>query len=187
MGYTAGLTEEQNVNGGPTFGLSLRLASVLSLADIQVTALASTYQAKVGDVDLDILRISTGAEVHLHPFFLMTLRNTLIWNWLAGIYASVGADLDLTQIGEGAIEPDFGWHTGVGMDIPLTPPEVGSSLWLGLAYRIKFLEVLGPGDEETNFNEHTIVLTIGYRDNDINFMRMPRPTELYESIKKDGE
>jgi len=154
---------------------------------VQLSSLASTYQAKVGDADQDILRISTGAEVHLHPFFLMTLRNTLLWNWLAGIYASIGADLDLTQIGDAAIEPDFGWHVGLGMDIPITSPEIESSLWLGLAYRIKFLDVLGPSGEERDFNEHTIVITIGYRNNDINFMRMPRPSEFYESIKKDGE
>jgi hypothetical protein len=187
LGVTTGFEDGHVESPGPSLGLSLRLASVLSLADFQLSALGSTYTAALGESPMGVTRISVGVEAHLHPFFLLTLRNSLLWNWIAGIYGSIGADLDLTVIDKLPVETDLGWHVGLGMDIPLTNPNEGTSAWLGVAYRIKFLEVRGPTGVETDFGEHTFLFTIGYRDNDINFMRLPIPTEFNESQSQPGE
>ena len=186
-GYTMGLEPDQSLEAGPTLGLSLRLASIISLADIQLSALGSSYQATFNTGDEDVLRLSLGLQAHLHPFFLLTLNDSYWETWLAGIYISLGADLDLTRIGEASIEPDFGWHVGLGTDLPLTSLENESSFWLGLGLRLKFLDVRSPAGNEINFNETTIYLTVGYRDHDINFVRLPRPTEFYETIHNRGE
>ena len=187
LGTTTGLSSETGIEGGPSFGLSLRLASIVSIADVQLTVLGSTYAATLDGSRQDVLRMSLGTEAHLHPFFLLTLNDSYVETWLAGIYLSLGVDLDLTGIGNAPVEPDFGWHVGAGTDIPLTSLANGSSLWLGLGLRLKFLEIQTPSGSDVSFDETTIVLTFGYRDHDINFMRLPRPTELYESIQGEGE
>jgi hypothetical protein len=187
LGLTTGFEDGHVESPGPSLGLSLRLASVLSLADFQVSALGSNYSTAWQGTSIGVTRVSVGGEAHIHPFFLLTLQNSYLGNWLAGIYGSIGADLDLTVLDELPMEADFGWHVGLGMDFPLTDPNNGTSTWLGVAYRIKFLEVMGPAGEETDFGEHTIVFTIGYRDNDINFMRLPIPSEFNETSDKPGE
>jgi hypothetical protein len=163
------------------------LASILSLADVQISFVGSRYRAELEQGSFDVTRFSVGGEIHLHPLFLFTIRNTRVWYWLAGIYGSVGMDLDITQFEDEGTELDFGWHIGAGMDVPLTDPDAGSSLWLGLAYRLKFLEILDPHGIAADFDEHMLLLTIGYRNHDVDFMRWPRPSEFYEKLNQVGE
>jgi hypothetical protein len=167
---------------GPLFGASARLASVLSIADLQLAALGGYYRASASDgTQADIGRVSVGLELHGHPLFITILQNEPLWYWVAGLYGTLGVDFELTTIsagGEPRVEADFGWHLGAGMDIPLNDPNQGWGLWLGLGYALKFLHVDTGLPGLGNFNEHTFVVTLAYRNNDILFARLPRPSEL---------
>ena len=185
-GYTTGPDTQQGDSGGPSVGVSVRLASIVSLADVQLTVLGSSLNVSDQGSDVDVLRLSIGAEAHLHPFFLLTLNDSYWETWLAGIYLSIGGDLDLTQIGDASLEPDAGWHVGLGTDIPLTSLNDGTSFWMGLGVRFKFLDVESSGSD-IDFDETTLVLTFGYRNHDINFTRWPRPPEFYDDTKGSRE
>ena len=185
-GYTAGPNSQEGDSVGPSIGVSVRLASIVSLADVQFTVLGSSYTLNNQGSSADVVRLSIGAEAHLHPFFLLTLNDSYWETWLAGIYLSIGGDLDLTQIGDASLEPDAGWHVGLGSDIPLTSLHDGTSLWMGLGVRFKFLDVESSATE-IDFNETTLVLTFGYRNHDINFTRWPRPPEFYDDTKGSRE
>ncbi|MGM0574563.1 MAG: hypothetical protein ACQEXJ_02345 [Myxococcota bacterium] len=168
---------------GPALGASLRLASILSIADVQATLLGGGYRttSRAGG-EVGVRRWSVGGELHVHPLFLAHLYNTRPWFVLAGLYVSAGLDLDVTHLaparGDTRRELDLGWHLGAGADVPLTDPHAGSGVWLGLAFRQKFLSVasgpLGLGD----FDERVFLLTLAWRDNDLSFARVPRPDEL---------
>lgn len=176
---------------GLAFGASARLASILSIADFQLTLLGSSYTAatpgrggsgSVGPAGrVDVSRLSVGVEGHFHPLFMTVLKNDTFWYWLAGLYGSLGADLDVTGLeGDGVdrSEVDFGWHIGGGSDFPLTDPNKGWGIWVGVSYRLKFLRVDSGISGFRNFDEHTFMLTFAYRNNDIFFFRAPRPPEF---------
>jgi hypothetical protein len=168
---------------GPVLGGSLRLATVLSVLDIQGSVFAARYSTRaVDDSRVQVTRWSLGFEGHLHPLLLGTVYNNRLWYWLSSIYASFGVDLDLTRLGlrDAPDRKDRGlaWHLGAGMDVPITDPNRGSGFWLGLAFRAKFLNVdsgaLGLGD----FDERMVTLTFAYRNNNIFRVRVPPPVEL---------
>lgn len=166
---------------GPAVGASVRVATFLSLLDVELGVLASTYEAVAPDGNgrLRVQRLSLGGEIHLHPLLTTILKNTTLWYILAGCYGSIGIDLDLT------FEPDadeptmaLGWHIGAGLDIPLGDPNGGWGLWLGLSYKLRFLEAETSIEDLSEFDEHIMLLTFGYRNNDLNFFRAPRPPEM---------
>lgn len=168
---------------GPLYGVSFRLASLLSLADVQASFLGSVYRTRAPDGrSVGVARWSLGIEAHAHPFMITILRNTTLWYWIAGLYGAAGVDLDLTRLtprgAPGRTEADFGWHIGAGSDFPVTDPNEGWGLWVGVQYKLRFLDVhprdLGLG----SFDEHLLLVTVGYRDNDVFFARAPRPDEL---------
>lgn len=164
---------------GPLLGVSARIATLLSLLDLQLSGVTSRYTAHTtAGAGIDVARYSLGLDVHLHPFFIDHLQNDNFHFWKAAIYVAVGAGLEVISAdGDGSdeIHPAFGWHLGAGTDIPLGDVTHDWGLWLGIAYRFGFLGaksgVAGLGD----FDEHTILLTLGYRNNDIGFARFPRP------------
>ncbi|MCB9788760.1 MAG: hypothetical protein H6744_18945, partial [Deltaproteobacteria bacterium] len=168
---------------GAALGGSLRLATVLSLLDIQASVFAARYETRaLDDARVRVTRWSLGFEGHLHPLFLGTIYNNRLWYWLAGIYGSFGVDLDLTRLavsGPGSLrDRGLAWHLGVGMDVPVTDPNRGAGFWLGVAFRAKFLDVDSGGLGLGSFNERMITLTFAYRNNNIFFARLPPPTEL---------
>jgi len=165
---------------GPVVGISGRVATLLSLVDLQLSFLAGRYGAvDAGGEGVDVGRYSVGVQAHLHPFFVTHLRNTGFWYWWASIHLSVGADFDIIEVGR-ADARGLGFHIGLGSDIPLGNVSEGWGLWLGVGYRLKFLRPgsLGPGLD--NFDEHAFLLTLAYRNNDITFARFPKPAELHD-------
>lgn len=167
--------------------LSTRIASIMSVADIQLTIQGSMYDVGVNGGDVAIKRLSTGVEARLHPLFMRHLESDNFHLWLAGLYGSLGVDLDITAVNADAllgqrdidrVEFDVGWHLGAGMDYPLTNVHEGWSLWIGVGYKLRFLSVNTGLKDLTNFNEHTFVITLGYRNNDIFFGRVPQPSEF---------
>lgn len=179
----AGEGESPGLSGG----LSLRLATVLSLADIQVSLLGGSQALAWGTGGHTLDRGSLEVEARLHPLFLWTLRNTRLGFGVSGFYVSTGLGMEVTSWRDAGTEVDVSWHVGTGLDVPLTDPQEGASLWLGMGYRMKFLAVDGPQGHPLDLDAHTIVITLGYRDNDIGFMRWPRPTEFFDPVHGDGE
>ena len=186
LGVHTGLVYRLNARSGdlpgPTVALSARIASILSLADFQLTAQGSTYTAtsSLGE-PVDVRRLSVGVQAHLHPLFLQHLENSNFWFWAAGIYVSLGMSIEVTEFASdpaAKVEIDPGWTLGAGMDYPLTDVHAGWSLWLGVAYHVRFLGVSSGISGLGNFNEHNVLVTLGYRNNDVFLFRAPRPTEL---------
>ena len=168
---------------GPLYGASIRLASFLSLLDVQAGFLGSAYSTSALDgATVGVSRWSVGVEGHFHPLMITILRNNTFWYWVAGIYLAGGIDLDITQLDPrghtGRTEFDVGWHLGGGSDFPLTDPNEGWGLWLGVQYKLRLLQVASADLGLGAFHEHAFLLTIGYRNNDVFFFRGPRPDEL---------
>jgi len=164
---------------GPLIGVSGRLATLLSLLDAELSFLTGRYTARDGDgAGVDVARYSVALAVHLHPFFIAHLQNDNFNFWRGALYLAIGAGVEVISAdapGIDELHAAFGWHLGAGTDIPLGDVKNGWGLWLGVSYRYGFLGadsgVPGLGD----FDEHTILLTLGYRNNDIGFARFPRP------------
>lgn len=169
----------------PILGLSARIATLMSLLDVQLTWLTAAWEATADDhPPTHVRRHSVGLALHLHPFFMRHLGNDNLAFWLGGIYLSLGGDLDLTGLdgpGLDRLEPGFGFHIGAGTDIPLGDVVDGWGIWLGLSYRLKFLGAHSDAPGLGDFDEHALLITLAYRNNDIGFARFPKPQELDDS------
>ena len=166
---------------GLTYGASARLATLASLLDVQATLMAAHYtRGGAGGEALAVDRLSLGLEIHGHPLLTLVLRSDFLFQWLAGLYASVGLDLDMAHV-------DGEWHTGPavkiggGSDIALTDPDRGWGVWLGVSYHAKVLSPRVPGLGA--LDEHVLLVTLAYRNNDSYFARVPRPEEIQYRVQ----
>ena len=154
---------------GFSAGFAGRLTGPMLLADVelgyQVSKLGSV---SAGNVPFDLIRQGFTTTVGLHPLFLALLGNRRIDYIAASFHADIGASLQVTSIsagGERSTRGDVAWHWGGGIDFPLTDPNLGRALWLGLLYRnIRLKTDLRP-DISTDLGDHQVLLTLGYRWN----------------------
>ncbi len=169
---------------GPALGVSARLASILSLADVQARLLASTYDATASDGRVAaVTRLSVGPEIKGHPLFIVLLRGDWLALLLSSFYVSGGADLDVVSVdadGAGRTRVGLGLHLGAGLDLPLTDRHRPQGLWLGAAYQLKLLTLDTGVPGVSDFTEHTALLTLGWRWHDLSWARVPRPGELQD-------
>ena len=162
---------------GPTYGVSGRLSLFASLLDVQLKAMAGHYTLETPDGGpRHVDRLSIGIENHGHPFLVLIIQKRPLQQWLAGLYLSLGLDLDMTMPEGGEMEIYPAFKFGLGSEYPLTNPDQGWSMWLGLSYHLK-LAVDGAA-ELGGMDEHVVELTLGYRNNDIFFVRAPRLDEF---------
>ena len=163
---------------GIAYGVSARFSLYASLLDLQLKATAGHYTlAQEGASAEQIDRFSVGLENHAHPFLVLIIQKRPLQQWLAGLYMSLGLDLDIAhRRSDGELFVYPGFKMGLGSEYPLTDPDRGWSLWLGASYHYKM--TVGSAPELGEMNEHLIEFTLGYRNNDIFFARAPRPPEF---------
>ena len=171
-------THAEGSTPGLSYGVSTRLALFASLLDLQLKASAGHYTLATPEGALTpVDRLSIGVENHAHPFLVLIIQKRPMQQWLAGLYLSLGLDLDLTHrrdTSEWFVNPAL--KMGLGSEYPLSEPDKGWSLWLGVNYHYKLS--FGVAPELGDLNEHMIEFTFGYRNNDIFFMRAPRFDEF---------
>ncbi|MCA9514514.1 MAG: hypothetical protein KC635_06195 [Myxococcales bacterium] len=162
---------------GPAFGASLRAATLLSLLDVELSVLHARYEARSTAAHIDVARTSVALEVHLHPLFISHLQGGN-WSYLLGaLHVTLGGALELVA-GPGDVQAAPGLLVGAGVDIPLGDVLHGWGLWLGVDYRFRLCRPDGFGPGLGDFDEHVVLVSLGYRNNDIGFARVPRPPEL---------
>ncbi len=175
---------------GWTFGVHGRVATVLSLIDVQLEydhgRLSLAVDGQPSDSpELQLRRHSFATSVNLHPLFLKILANDWWAFTLSAAYLQLGASAEFssyhsTDGSSQRAETSLGLHWGAGIDFPLGDVEGAHALWLGVMWRWKFLFMepnlgtSGPNE----LNSHLLVLSLGYRYNNVNFARLGRPDEL---------
>lgn len=170
---------------GGVVGVYGRLASVLSLIDVQLEYAWSRNDAKAsGNVPTDLRfdRHGLAMSVNLHPMFLSVLGNDWASFALAAAYAQIGLSTEFTSFGSD-VEPQrdrddvaFSLHVGAGIDVPLGDASGASAFWLGLSWRWKFVYLDPPQlsgvDQPNETNTHSVVLAFSYRYQSLNFWEM---------------
>jgi len=165
----------------PSFGLGLRVATLVSLIDLElfgvVTPLADRYT-----------RTAVGLDLRLHPLFIRMLQRDFGSRVLAGLHLSLGAGADVLSAEtastpregiESSTHVAFAFAFGLGVDIPLTHPSRNDpSLWLGLGWRMRFVGFSDAPAGLRDMDEHVVLVQLGLRFHDIGFMRVPKPPEL---------
>lgn len=162
---------------GPALGVSLRAATLMSLLDVELSLLHARYEATTAGARLEVAHTSVALELHLHPLFMSHLQNDGWGFFLGAIHLTLGGALELVA-GPGEVQAAAGLLVGAGVDIPLGDVLRDWGLWLGVDYRFRLCRPEGWGPGLGDFDEHVVLLSIGYRNNDIGFARIPRPPEL---------
>ncbi len=159
----------------PLAGLSARLATLLSLVDLD---LGLGVRGAVSEGAAEGLVVSPALEARLHPFFMRHLRGA----WAtAALYASLGVGVDLvTPRGAGSeVAAGLALRVGFGGDVPLSDPRDGSpSVWLGLGYRLRVSGVPGAAAGLRDQDGHELWAALSWRWHGLDFARVPRPPEL---------
>ena len=102
-----------------------------------------------------------GVATHLHPLALAALLNHQWGRWLSAASVHLGGG---PALAEGDSPAAFGlwWSYGAALDVPLSDPDLGSALWLGLVY-----ENRGFSAAIEQFRVASVSLRLGYRANGI--------------------
>jgi hypothetical protein len=170
---------------GGVVGVYGRIASVLSLVDVQLEYAWSRNDAKVSGnepADLRFDRHGLAMSVNLHPMFLSVLSSDWASFALAAAYAQIGLSTEFTSF-RSDVEPQrdqddvsFSLHFGAGIDVPLGDASGASAFWLGLSWRWKFVYLDPPrllgGDQPDETNTHSVVVAFSYRYQSLNFWEM---------------
>jgi len=150
---------------GWAFNVDVRISAVLSLVEAELD-----YGLAGHDFgETSVLHHTFGAFLNLHPLFLVNLGSDALWYAIAAFYLQAGLSLDLITRDGATRDLGYGTHFGVGLDFPVTDPDDGGALWLGVLYRYALTQVdLGP-PFDTDFSTHTLSLSIAYRNNGLLF------------------
>lgn len=166
----AAILNDDRVQGRTGFvaGVAGRLTSALFLGDVEIAYTASRFAASVAGGPLGITRHSFSATLGLHPLFILTLGNRRLHYILGSFHVLVGFSLEVTSAsldGRSRARGDPAWHLGIGFDIPVTDPNEGRGLWLGLRFRQIRLgtDIVRPF--ATELGDLQLFVTLAYRWN----------------------
>jgi hypothetical protein len=163
------LLNDDRVGGraGFTTGVAGRFTWVLFLTDLEVGYHYSRVATGAAGDPFDVVRHSLTLTLGLHPLFLISLQNKR-WHYILGsLHLDIGTSLEVTSIVRDAsrrTRGDPAWHWGGGVDFPVTDPNEGRSLWIGLRVRQIRLstDLVRP---YTDLGDLQLFLTVGYHWN----------------------
>lgn len=163
-------------------GGSFRIAGLMSLIDVDVSAVTSGFARRIRGDAYDERHTRIGVEARLHPLFMRTLEGAWV---LAGIHLALGGGCDiLSSVGGGHDRTDvgFAFQFGAGVDVPLTSPKHRKwSLWLGFGWRMRFVGFAHAPAGLRDLGGQDAFVTVGFRGHSIDFMRIPTPPEFNDS------
>jgi len=149
-------------------GLSGRYTWALFLADLELGYSVSRVAGTASGVAFDLNRHGLSATFSLHPFFLRALGNRWIDYLQGAFHLDVGISLEVSSVsllGDRRSRGDPAWHWGAGLDFPVTDPNAGRSLWLG----VRFRQIRVSSDIvralTTDLGDYQILLSLAYRWN----------------------
>lgn len=118
---------------------------------------------------------SVGGYLGIHPGYLLLLGNSRLAYALASLHAEIGGGLEYTIVDpseaqggdpRGQLGPFF--SIGVGLNIPITSPDVGYAPWIHLLYRWHVSDFIGD-TEPFDVNMHILQIGLGWRINGLLF------------------
>ncbi|GMV40723.1 MAG: hypothetical protein AMXMBFR64_24390 [Myxococcales bacterium] len=177
IGLLADEALDGRIGGGVEVGG--RMALVLQLVDLELMYRYGHYAVTSDATDVTLHRHSIIADVKIHPLFLIVMAGNHL---LAGLYVQTGVSAELADArapsaGVDELVSGAGVHVGCGFDLPLTPPNAGSSLWIGLNYRANFT-TLDPPSPLDDLDEHLFAIQLHYRHNNLQYGHVPRPPDF---------
>jgi|GEM_PF-3266141 len=118
---------------------------------------------------------SVGGYLGIHPGYLLLLGNSRIAYALASLHAEIGVGAEYTIVDPaeakgGDSRGQFGpfFSIGVGLNIPITSPDVGYAPWIHLLYRWHVSDFVGE-TEDFDVNMHILQIGLGWRINGLLF------------------
>jgi len=185
LGGTGLLTHEGYNEQLPSWAVGgfARVSSVLQLIDIQLEYLYRQHKVEAESTHVVIRGHGVRLSTNLHPFFVHLFKSNRWWMFVSGIYVQFGAGLEYVSAGpEGdassSYDPAPTVHAGGGWDIPLDDPTDGGGFWLGFNYRYAAVFLDMDWGRGSDVHGHWFLMSLGYRSNNLDFMRIERPTEL---------
>lgn len=181
-GGGVGLLQDESLGGRVGGGLEVagRLAMVLQIVDIELMYRYGRYDVTAADVPVGLDRHAVIADVKVHPLFLIVMAANHL---LAGLYVQTGVSAEIADATAPAVDLDevtagVGVHIGCGLDYPLTPPNEGSSFWVGFNYRANFTTLDSSFDPLDDLDEHLFAIHLSYRHNNLQYAHVPRPNDF---------
>lgn len=116
---------------------------------------------------------NVGGYLAIHPLYLVLLGSDWLSYSIASLYAEVGGGAQMAILkpdGDGDYRTHFGPFVslGVGLDIPLSDPDVGYAPWLNLVYRWHVADFDG-AVETYDIDMHLLQVGVGWRINGLLF------------------
>lgn len=164
-------------------GVYGRWHTVMTVFSVQLEYDLSAAELTQPGGNVDFMRHSFTSQFNFHPMFLSLFNNDWLWYTLTAWYVGVGAGIEHTTLESRAADLDrsdtaFSMHVGSGIELPLGDPNGWGAVWLGAAWRWKFVFMDPLLEGRDNLNAHHFLVTLTLRHNNTSFARIPRPPEL---------
>jgi hypothetical protein len=140
--------------GGWSWDVGLRQALVMSLLDTRLAYSEDRFTGRDESATGEYVLRSLGVTTGFHPLYMALLLSDWFGYVLGSWYLEVG--LAAQHAAVNGADADFGvrWSVGTGVDIPLSDPDVGWSLWLNAVYRYVWSDVDFQGGGEVDLYHH---------------------------------
>lgn len=140
---------------GLGFSVGVRASSVIHLADLELEYRLTSLP------DEGLTQHQLALAGQLHPLFLFLLTNNRWGATLASLFVRLAIGPTYTSVGHRE-EFEVAWDWGVGLDVPLTSPDDGTSFWLGGLFTRSCVIGEDPFEQGTS---SFVLLRLGYRLN----------------------
>jgi hypothetical protein len=120
---------------GWSWDVGLRQALVMHLLDTRLSYAEDRFAPRDGAEGGEFVMRSLGITTGFHPLYMALLLSDWFGYVLASWYVEAGIAAQYATTPDGQADPGVRWSVGTGLDVPITDPDVGWSIWLNAVYR----------------------------------------------------
>lgn len=148
---------------GWSWDVGVRQALVMSLLDTRVSYGEERWSAAD---NAGIVSRSLQVHTAFHPLYMALLLSNWLGYVLSSWHLELGLGGHLSHARDLSVtDPGFRFSVGSGLDVPITDPDRGVSVWLNALYRYNWIDFDTSRDTEINLHHHAGWLGLSLRFN----------------------
>lgn len=155
---------------GWSWDVGLRQALVMHLLDTRLAFREERLSPRDGVGGEAFVVRAVDVSTGFHPLYLALLLSDWLGYVAASLYVEAGLGAQFAA-GQGGAESDAGfrWHVGGGLDLPVTDPDRGWSVWLNGLYRFTWSDFDFDAGGELDLYHHSAFAGLSLRFNGLLF------------------
>lgn len=154
---------------GLSWDVGLRQALVMHLLDTRLAFREEHYSPRSGSGGGTLVVRAVDVSTAFHPLYMALLFSDRIGYLIASWYIEAGVGGQYATLPNVGDDWGFRFHIGSGLDVPITDPDRGWSIWLNTLYRFTWADFDFDAGGEFNLYHHALFAGLSLRFNGLLF------------------